>query len=55
MVFNPNKRLTATEALNHKYVAEFKNPDEEIVCEKPIHITMNDNVKGSIRDYREAL
>jgi len=55
LVFNPNKRLSAEQALNHKYCAEFKNPEEEIVCDKPIAITMNDNKKFSIKDYREAL
>lgn len=55
MVFNPTKRLSAEEALKHKYVEDFKNPDEEIVCERPIQITMNDNKKFSIKDYREAL
>ena len=30
--FNPNKRLTAEEALNHPYVAKFHDPDNEPVC-----------------------
>jgi len=27
--FNPNKRLSADQALKHPYVAQFHNPDEE--------------------------
>lgn len=55
LVFNPNNRLTAEEALKHKYVEQFSSPEEEIVCESIIRIPMNDNKKFSIREYREAL
>ena len=41
--FNPNKRLTATQALQHPYVAQFHNPDEEPVCTKKINIPIDDN------------
>ena len=53
--FNPNNRLTAEEALKHKYVEQFSSPEEEIVCDSIIKISMNDNKKFSIREYREAL
>ena len=41
--FNPNKRLTAEQALKHPYVAQFHNPDEEPNCTKKIHISIDDN------------
>jgi mitogen-activated protein kinase 15 len=41
--FNPNKRLTAEQALKHKYVAQFHNPDEEPNCTKKIFIPIDDN------------
>jgi len=41
--------------LKHKYVKEFINAEEEIECDHVIQITMNDNKKFSIREYREAL
>jgi mitogen-activated protein kinase 15 len=53
--FNPEKRLTADEALEHPYVAQFHNPDDEPICKKLINITMDDNHKFSIREYREKL
>jgi len=53
--FNPEKRLTAEEALAHPYVTQFHNIDEEPECSKKINITMDDNHKFSIREYREKL
>ena len=41
--FNPNKRLTAEQALQHPYVAQFHNPEEEPVCTKKIFIPIDDN------------
>ena len=53
--FNPNKRLTAEQALQHPYVAQFHNPDEEPNCMKKIFIPIDDNQKFSIREYRNKL
>ncbi|CAD8196371.1 unnamed protein product [Paramecium octaurelia] len=55
LCYNPNQRLTAEQALKHKYVRDFSSPEEEIVCQHPIRITMNDNKKFTIKEYREAL
>ena len=55
LVFNPKNRMTIEEALNHPYVADFHNPEEEIVCQKTIHININDNKKFTIKEYRDAL
>ena len=41
--FNPTKRLTADEALQHPYVAQFHNPEDEPVCTKKIAIPIDDN------------
>ena len=41
--FNPNKRLTAEQALQHPYVQQFHNPEEEPVCTKKIFIPIDDN------------
>ena len=32
--FNPNKRLTAEQALEHPYVSDFHNVNEEIICDR---------------------
>jgi mitogen-activated protein kinase 15 len=53
--FNPNKRITAEEALKHPYVALFHNEAEELVCDKPIKIAFDDNIKYSISEYRDKL
>lgn len=53
--FNPNKRLTAAEALAHPYVAQFHNPDDEPSCSRTITIPINDNHKYSIQEYRDKL
>jgi len=55
LMFNPEKRITADEALEHPYIAQFHNPEEEIACEKEIHIPINDNKKLSVAAYREEL
>jgi mitogen-activated protein kinase 15 len=34
LTFNPSKRITVEQALEHPYVAQFHNPTEEIICEK---------------------
>jgi mitogen-activated protein kinase 15 len=53
--FNPNKRLTAEQALRHPYVSQFHNPEDEPVCQKKINIPIDDNQKFSIREYRNKL
>jgi len=53
--FNPDKRLTAEESLEHPYVAQFHVPEEEITCDKPIKIPIDDNKKLTVMDYRDEL
>jgi mitogen-activated protein kinase 15 len=53
--FNPNKRLTAEQALRHNYVAQFHNTDDEPICTRKIAIPIDDNQKFSIREYRNKL
>lgn len=55
MMFNPNMRLSADEALRHPYVVQFHNPDDEFDCERPIRIPIDDNTKLTVTDYRERL
>lgn len=43
--FNPNKRITAQEALRHPYVSQFHNPDDEPKCPRVIRIQIDDNTK----------
>jgi len=53
--FNPNKRLSAEQALAHPYLEQFHNPEEEIGCEHPIQIPISDNKKLTVAAYRDEL
>lgn len=53
--FNPDKRITAEEALKHEYVAQFHNEDEEPICKHKIVVPIDDNKKFSISEYRTKL
>jgi len=53
--FNPSKRITAEKALEHPYVAQFHNPAEEPTCEKELRISIDDDHKYSISEYRNQL
>jgi len=55
LMFNPDKRISAEGALEHPYIGQFHNPEEEIVCEKQINMPINDNKKLSVAAYREEL
>ena len=53
--FNPDKRITAEESLEHPYVSQFHNKDDEPVMEREVKITIDDDHKFSISDYRNQL
>jgi len=53
--FNPNKRITAEEALDHPFVSQFHNPGDEPGCDRIIKIPIDDNHKYSISEYRNKL
>lgn len=55
--FNPNKRMKVDEALRHPYVAEFHDQykETEISSNKLIKIPIDDNIKYSVKEYRQKL
>ena len=53
--FNPNRRLSAVEALNHPYVAAFHNPNDEPAAAGPITICLPDNTRYTVQEYRDKL
>ena len=55
LVFNPKERLTVEEALSHSYLKDFKGTEAESNFNGVISVSMNDNKKFSIKEYREAL
>jgi mitogen-activated protein kinase 15 len=57
LLFNPDKRMTIEEALEHPYVSEFHEQykETEISCDKVIKIPIDDNVKYTVKEYRQKL
>eukprot|EP00771_Trimastix_marina_P001423 gnl/Trimastix_PCT/2497.p1 GENE.gnl/Trimastix_PCT/2497~~gnl/Trimastix_PCT/2497.p1 ORF type:complete len:269 (+),score=50.57 gnl/Trimastix_PCT/2497:607-1413(+) len=53
--FNPDKRLSAEEALRHPFFSQFHNPREEPDCTRPIRLAADDNVRLSVSRYRTLL
>jgi mitogen-activated protein kinase 15 len=53
--FNPDKRITAYEALRHPYVSSFHNEADEPACARILKIQVDDNTKFSAADYRDRL
>jgi len=53
--FNPSRRYTAVDALEHPYVAAFHNPEEEYSSDHKIEISIDDNQKRTIEEYRGKL
>jgi len=55
LTFNPDKRISVEQALDHPFVGQFHNPADEIICAKTIVIPINDNKKMSVGTYRDEL
>uniref|UniRef100_A0A1A7Y1V9 Mitogen-activated protein kinase 15 n=2 Tax=Iconisemion striatum TaxID=60296 RepID=A0A1A7Y1V9_9TELE len=55
LVFNPDKRLTAEQALQHPYVARFHNPAKEPALNYDVVLPVDDDVQLSVGQYRNKL
>jgi mitogen-activated protein kinase 15 len=55
LVFNPDNRMLVIAALEHPFVAQFHNPEEEIVSDEPIKVSLNDNKRYTVQDYRNKI
>lgn len=55
LVFNPYKRLTAEQALQHPYVAKFHNPAREPSLDYDVILPVDDDVQLSVTQYRNKL
>lgn len=53
--FNPEKRLTANEAIKHAYVSDFHDPSNEPEAKSSIKIKFDDNTQLSVNAYRDEL
>ncbi|KAL0224642.1 hypothetical protein RCL1_002554 [Eukaryota sp. TZLM3-RCL] len=55
LVFNPSKRLSAADALKHPFIRIFEHTGEDINCDRPIKISIDDNIRYSVEEYRNRL
>eukprot|EP00736_Rhodelphis_marinus_P000166 Rmarinus@m.20708 len=55
LVFNPDKRLTAVQALEHPYVAQFHDPAQEPDCPFICALGVDDDTKLSVDEYRDLI
>jgi mitogen-activated protein kinase 15 len=55
LVFNPDNRMTVVAALAHPLVTEFRKPEDERPLEEPIKMTLSDNKRYTVADYRNKI
>ncbi|KAK2886892.1 hypothetical protein QQF64_014198 [Cirrhinus molitorella] len=55
LVFNPDKRLSAEEALQHPYVSKFHNPAREPSLVYDVILPVDDDIQLSVTQYRNKL
>ncbi|XP_019873931.1 mitogen-activated protein kinase 15-like [Aethina tumida] len=55
LVFNPTKRFSSEEALEHEYVSQYHEPNKEITLPFNVSIPFDDDIRMSIEDYRNKL
>ncbi|NWI17183.1 MK15 kinase, partial [Crypturellus soui] len=55
LVFNPDKRLTAEEALQHPYVRRFHCPAKEPSLGYDVILPLDDDIQLSVAEYRNKL
>uniref|UniRef100_A0A8B9TAN5 Mitogen-activated protein kinase 15 n=1 Tax=Anas platyrhynchos TaxID=8839 RepID=A0A8B9TAN5_ANAPL len=55
LVFNPDKRLTAEEALQHPYVKRFHCPAREPSLDYDVILPLVDDIQLSVAEYRNKL
>ncbi|KAK7099898.1 extracellular signal-regulated kinase 2-like isoform X2 [Littorina saxatilis] len=53
--FNPDKRITADEALRHPFVSRFHNPAEELSLNFDVVPPLSDDVQLTVDQYRSKL
>ena len=53
--FEPHKRFTAEEALQHRYIQQFHDPAAERIAERPVLPSIDDDDKKSTAFYRDQL
>ncbi|KAM8966314.1 mitogen-activated protein kinase 15 [Pelodytes ibericus] len=55
LIFNPDKRLTADEALQHPYLRRFHAPVREPALDYDVILPLDDDIQLSVAEYRNKL
>jgi serine/threonine protein kinase len=55
LTFNPSLRYTAEEALNHPYLTQYSDPDDEPICSIPFSLNDDMTCICTIDDYRQFI
>ncbi|XP_069771266.1 mitogen-activated protein kinase 15 [Narcine bancroftii] len=55
LVFNPDHRLSAEQALAHPYLSRFHNPSKEPRLDYDVILPVDDNTQLSVAEYRNKL
>ena len=55
LVLNPDKRLTAEQALEHPYVRAFHKPEREPALDHDVVPTLSDAIQLTVDEYRTKL
>ena len=51
MQFNPNRRISAVEALEHPFISQFHNPDDEPICDHIVALPLEDDINRVVSEY----
>ncbi len=52
LVFNPKKRLTVEKALEHPFFKDFRDENEEIMCDEKISFEITEEMKCEIKAFK---
>jgi serine/threonine protein kinase len=55
LVFNPDRRMSAATALEHPFLAQFHDAEEEIVANEPLTIGLRDDRRYPVQEYRNQI
>ena len=55
LVFNPEHRMTPQQCLDHPFVERFKGSEDESLTGEPVKLSLNDNKRYTVKDYRNKL
>ena len=55
LVFDPTKRMTVDQCLDHSFVTQFRNQEEENLSGDPVKLSLSDSKRYTVKDYRNKL